>query len=237
MSKPLNQVEYAAKRTMEEIRRPYPDIDDEDFWRIYEKWRGETLIPAERLYASYLALRATLANGVEGAIVECGVFRGGSLAFFMDVVLRFGKADREFWAYDTFDGFPENVVETIHNGTTFTCESWHTENFREIFDRNLARCDYPRELVHVVVGDVLETIPIKAPERIAFLHLDTDYYEATLHEFKHLYHRVPHGCAVEVDDYNAFEGSRRATDEFLSGLDRQPMMYRSDRFGRLLVKV
>jgi O-methyltransferase len=46
---------------------------------------------------------------------------------------------------------------------------------------------YPASLLHYVEGMVEETLPKAAPERIALLRLDTDWYESTRHELIHLY--------------------------------------------------
>jgi O-methyltransferase len=74
---------------------------------------------------------------------------------------------------------------------------------------------YPRERVHLHPGLVEETIPEHAPERIALLRLDTDWYESTRHELEHLYDRVPSGGVVLLDDYGYWQGAREAVDEFL----------------------
>jgi hypothetical protein len=63
---------------------------------------------------------------------------------------------------------------------------------------------------------VEETIPGAAPERIALLRLDTDWYSSTAHELEHLYDRVPPGGIILFDDYGYWEGARRAVDEFVA---------------------
>lgn len=236
MSKPLKRAEWPARQTIEQLKEYCPDVRDELFWSLYEKWKTETLIPPDRLHASYSALSATLNNGVPGAIVECGVFRGGSFCFFLDVVQTLVGPTREFWAYDTFEGFPEEVDEVLQGGATFRRDDWHTDNFLKFFERNVSRTGYPLDKVHIVKGSVLDTIPAHGPSEIAFLHLDTDYYEATKHELEHLYDRVPKGAAVAIDDYGYFEGSRRAVDEFFAVRPKKPIMVRADHVGRLLLK-
>ena len=72
---------------------------------------------------------------------------------------------------------------------------------------------YPAERVHFVKGKVEDTIP-GAPERIAILRLDTDWYESTRHELEHLYPGSPGGVLL-LDDYGYWEGAREAVDEFL----------------------
>ena len=49
--------------------------------------------------------------------------------------------------------------------------------------------------MHFVAGPVEETVPGRAPEKVAVLRLDTDRYESTRHELVELYDRwSPAGC-------------------------------------------
>ena len=45
---------------------------------------------------------------------------------------------------------------------------------------------YPSEQIHMVKGPVEATLPDEAPEQLALIRLDTDWYESTLHELEHL---------------------------------------------------
>ena len=60
---------------------------------------------------------------------------------------------------------------------------------------------YPRERLHFVQGPVEETLPGSAPESIALLRLDTDWYSSTKHELEHLYPRLVPGGVLIIDDY------------------------------------
>ena len=64
-------------------------------------------------------------------------------------------------------------------------------------------------------GLVEETIPAKAPEKIALLRLDTDFYASTLHELRYLFPRLSKGGILIIDDYGHFLGARRAVDEYI----------------------
>src|SRR5438046_645328 len=73
------------------------------------------------------------------------------------------------------------------------------EGFDEAAVRELlASAGYPAERVHVVVGSVEETLPHHAPEALALLRLDTDWYESTRHELEHLYPRLADGGVLIV---------------------------------------
>ncbi|HEY2771698.1 MAG TPA: TylF/MycF/NovP-related O-methyltransferase [Solirubrobacteraceae bacterium] len=96
---------------------------------------------------------------------------------------------------------------------------------------------YPQDLLHYVPGKVEATIPDKAPERIALLRLDTDWYESTRHELTHLWPRLSVGGVLILDDYGHWQGARRATDEFFDSLPRPPMLHRTDHTGRTAIKI
>ena len=56
--------------------------------------------------------------------------------------------------------------------------------------------------------------PGEAPEQIALLRLDTDWYESTRHELEHLYDRLSPGGVLIIDDYGHWQGVARRHDEF-----------------------
>jgi hypothetical protein len=65
---------------------------------------------------------------------------------------------------------------------------------------------YNQELVHLVKGPVEETLPKAAPETIAILRLDTDWYKSTKHEMETLFPRLSSGGVLIIDDYGYFKG-------------------------------
>ena len=79
-----------------------------------------------------------------------------------------------------------------------------------------------------------DTLPAAAPDTIALLRLDTDWYESTAHELRHLYPRLSRGGILLVDDYGHWSGARKAVDEYF-GADR-PFLHRVDYTARLAVK-
>jgi len=101
---------------------------------------------------------------------------------------------------------------------------------------NMARTNYPAELLHYIVGDVAETIPDQAPENLALLRLDTDWYPSTLHELQQLYPRLAAGGVLIIDDYGAYAGSRKATDEYFAANGPKPFLNRIDTAARIAVK-
>lgn len=101
---------------------------------------------------------------------------------------------------------------------------------------NLSGTGYDEARLHFVKGKVEDTIPEHAPEEIALLHLDTDWYESTRHELEHLYPRLARGGVLIIDDYGHWEGARRATDEFFTAAGIHLLLNRLDYTGRIAVK-
>jgi predicted O-methyltransferase YrrM len=113
--------------------------------------------------------------------------------------------------------------------------SWHYVPAEEV-RAALLSTGYPEERVHLVEGKVEDTLPAAAPEEIAVLLLDTDWYESTRHELEQLYPRLSPGGVLILDDYGHYEGARRAVDEYFAAHGGRPLLTRVDYTGRVGVK-
>ena len=182
-------------------------------------------------------------DAVPGALVECGVWRGGMVMWLMECEQRTCPGPlpaRDVYLYDTFEGMvsprhPNDGPVAVGTYRSITSgevrrsyDEWHGEKrwaFGPIDDvrANVGRAGYPEERVHFVVGDVCETLrdPVHRPDSIALLRLDTDFYDSTSIELEVLYPRVAKGGVVILDDYYDWRGSRIATDEFLEGRESE----------------
>ena len=100
--------------------------------------------------------------------------------------------------------------------------------------KNVFSTNYNKEKFHFIVGKVEETIPEKAPEKISLLRLDTDWYESTRHELVHLFPRLSRGGIIIIDDYWSWDGSRMATDEYLSQNNIKIFLKTIDPFGGVI---
>lgn len=191
-------------------------------------------------------------NAIPGAVVECGVFRGGSVMAAAAGLLRHSPVPkREIWLYDTFEGMTEPEAEDIRvrDGlvardvydrekdlpTTDQSEWYWVRAGLEAVRTNVSMTGYPEGLLHYVVGRVEESIPSQVPESIALLRLDTDWYASTKHELEHLLPRLSPGGVLVVDDYHYWQGARKAVDEYFSNLGgRQPLWTRISSSGAVL---
>ena len=100
----------------------------------------------------------------------------------------------------------------------------------------MADTGYPPEHVHFHVGRVEETIREGAPEQIALLRLDTDWYESTYHELVHLFPRLsPEGVLI-LDDYGRWQGARQAVDRYFQETGERMLLNRIDHSGRIGIR-
>jgi hypothetical protein len=68
------------------------------------------------------------------------------------------------------------------------------------------------------------------------LRLDTDFYRSTHHELVHLYPSLVPGGVLIIDDYGAFQGARKATDEYIRQNNLRLFLSRIDEHVRLAIK-
>ncbi len=229
-----------------EIRRVTPPFPRDFGPTDIELWRsvsGYTMTSPEAVFVLADSVRYIVATGVEGAIVECGVWRGGGMMAAAKTLIEVGEADIELFLFDTFGGMTAPTERDVH-WTGPTAE----QLLRQDVDRDastvwaraalddvrgaLSQVSYPSSRIHYVVGRVEETIPGSAPDRIALLRLDTDWYESTKHELVHLYPRLSPGGILIVDDYSWWRGAREATDEYFAENPPAPFLIRIDDGGR-----
>jgi O-methyltransferase len=214
---------------------------------IIKRVRRHTLTTAPRIAALVDATAYVARNGIPGAIVECGVWRGGSVMACALTLLRHAERDRDLYLFDTFTGMvaPTPVdVRSPYDGYSpqrrwrrfhASGRQWAGVPASEV-RANVEGTGYPRERIHLVEGRVEETVPVAAPEAIALLRLDTDWYASTRHELEQLYPRLVPGGVLILDDYGHYAGARRAVDEYFGSIGDAPLLHRVDYTGRMATK-
>jgi O-methyltransferase len=217
--------------------------------RIMERAMPYTMTGGARVQSLIDAVRYCVRRGVPGAFAECGVWRGGSVLAMILTLQELTRADRDLYLYDTFEGMTEPTEHDVSPYHPPALELWEKTRGRpwpKLFDpkdfneqavrETLRSTGYPDERLHFVRGPVEETIPGGAPDHLALLRLDTDWYESTRHELFHLYPRLADGGILIVDDYGHWEGARRAVDEYFAEHARPLLLSRIDHMARIAVK-
>ncbi len=188
----------------------------DDFTDIYRAVRPFTMLNHSRARALYDGVRQVVAAGVPGNLVECGSARGGSAAL-LALTLK-GLAEppqsRTVIAFDSFAGLP---APSLENPDYELARHWtgHCRGDLDAVRAMLAELGVA-DLTECVKGLFQETLPQRKPGPIAMLHLDGDWYESTRVCLEHLWDCVSAGGIVQIDDYGAWAGARKAVDEFLA---------------------
>jgi O-methyltransferase len=228
-------------------KKELPGDYDAESKEIIGAVREYTMTGNDKLFALIQAVRYVVRHHIPGDIVECGVWRGGSMQAAARALIASDDTQRDLYLFDTFEGMPPPSERDVrHDGRpagelmAAAAESregskvWAIASLEDVRD-GFSRIPYPAERVHFVEGKVEDTIPAGAPERIAILRLDTDWYESTRHELEHLYSRLSPGGVLILDDYGYWEGARAAVDEFLEQTGERLLLTRMAS-GRIAVK-
>jgi hypothetical protein len=224
-----------------------PDLTEDDL-KIIASVKGFTITSVERIYGLINAVRYVTQNQIPGDIVECGVWKGGSVMAAATTLLAMGSKDRDLYLYDTYTGMTPPTEKDTTRFETKTAQQtydvykegdickWVYAPFEEV-RRNVCSTGYPEDKLHFVVGPVEKTLLQQVPAQISLLRLDTDFYESTRAEMEYLYPRLSPGGVIIVDDYGHWEGARLAVDEYLAKTKTKLLLNRLDYSGRIGIKL
>lgn len=198
-----------------------------DLHRYYRPWESPAFLqslPAAVLENTmlsplkmYMLLRLLMqTRSLNGAVLEAGVWNGGSARLMADYLDSIG-ASKHLWLLDTFEGY--DGVDSRKDGALAEkglMQGKSADEVRALFART-------RTPVHIVKGAIPGTLgAVEAPE-ISFAHIDVNLYSPTRHATEFVLKRMPRGGIILFDDYNwpATYGVRQAIDEVCSQFDQQ----------------
>jgi hypothetical protein len=245
-ARPKPKPKPAAKPKPKPKAKALPSDYDDEAKEIIRAVRPWTMTGPDKMYALIQAVRYVARHRIPGDVVECGVWRGGSMQAVARTLLAAGDTARDLHLFDTYEGMPppsdrdlrrsdeRSAEELLAEESREDSKVWAVATLDDVKD-GFSRLDYPAERVHFVKGKVEDTIPGHAPEQISILRLDTDWYESTRHELEHLYPRLSPGGVLLLDDYGYWEGAREAVDEFLEQSGERLLLMRMAS-GRLAIK-
>lgn len=227
-------------------RKTLPTDMEPQFVQMFQRCSPFSMTSIERMYGLYGAVNHVCRQGVEGDFVECGVWQGGS-AMMMACALRAAEVDRRIWLYDTFAGMTEPTADDRDFSGQSAGEKWLSKQTTDgnlwcraglaKVKQNMESTGHPSTSVRYIEGPVEQTLLKDAPDKIALLRLDTDWYESTKAELEVLYPRLSIGGVLIVDDYGHWQGARKAVDEYFARPDvKSPLLVRLDYTGRLAVR-
>ena len=231
---------------MDLVRYPYSrsSLDfDELKIRIFHSVKNYTMTSPERIDALIEATKYIVREKIDGAFVECGVWKGGSVMAMVLTLKEMGEI-RELYLYDTFSGMSAPSDVDGDEALKIFSENRTSENSSKLLfspveevEKNIFDTGYPKEKCHFIKGKVEDTIPKTIPQKIALLRLDTDFYESTKHELVHLFPRLTPRGVIILDDYGRWQGAKKAVDEYIAENKLCIFLNRIDDQGRMAIKM
>lgn len=161
-------------------------------------------------------------DGVPGCLIETGVALGGS------AVVLAARADRAFHGYDVFGMIPpprpndppevHQRYATIADGASQGINGDDYYGYRhDLYEHvasTLARYSTPvSDGVHLHKGLFEDTLHPDGP--VALAHIDCDWYDPVRLSLERIEPFLSPGGFLVGDDYYAYDGARRAFDEFM----------------------
>ena len=186
----------------------------EEHASIWWKVKPYTNASVERIVALCQSIAYLENHGIQGAIVECGVEKGGGVLASALALLALQSTQRQLYLYD------------LLAGTTALAE----------VKQAMMQTRYPWEKLIFVQGNVEASLPRHAPEQIGLLRLTSDHYESTYHELKCLFPRLASDGILMVDQYGQGHGAKRAADSYFSEQGIPASLRMIDASGRLSIK-
>jgi O-methyltransferase len=183
------------------------------FQKYYSVAAPRTLVTPDRCYVLFTLLQQALA--LDGDIVECGVYRGGTAAMLAKVIVESGSS-RKLYLFDTFGGMPETDSQRdLHVKGDFSDTSL------EAVQRFV---NQPKTVVFRK-GFIPETFVGLEAHQFSFAHIDVDIYRSIIDSLEFIWPRLLSGGFIVFDDYGfpSCPGARQAVDQFFAGTKMHPL--------------
>lgn len=221
---------------------------DEFHKHILKLVKNYTMTSPERLYTLIEAVKYLSLNNIKGDIVECGVWRGGSMMTIAETLVSLEDTSRQLYLFDTFEGMPEADEVLDFDSNNNSAIKYMLDNTKseddfiwafaplDLVKKNINSTKYPSHKVKYVKGKVEDTLPHSSLEKISLLRLDTDWYSSTKHELNILFSLIVKGGVLIIDDYGHWNGAKLAVDEYIKENNITILLNRIDYSGRIAIK-
>lgn len=247
MKKKISKIIQKLLSNKPENELKIPSDFEENHIQTLQLVKDNTMTSPERIFSLIEAVKYIEKNNIGGDIVECGVWKGGSMMAVAHTLMNLNSANRSLYLYDTYEGMNEPTDhDKVYSGESAISMLEKNQDKEKnlvwaysplsLVKENIASTKYPADKVHFVQGKVEDTIPYTMPSTISILRLDTDWYESTKHELIHLFPKLVPGGVLILDDYGYWQGARKAVDEYIAENNIKILLNRIDETGRIGIK-
>ncbi len=224
VSRALRRFDYVLAR---DAHQSEEDRYNGRVWAVY----AHTMIGVPRLDNIQHAIETVIEEGIEGDLIETGVWRGGATIFMRAVLKAHGVNDRRVFVADSFDGLPEpDPAHIADKGDTHHLYSYLKVSREEVED-NFRKYALLDDKVVFLDGWFKDTLPIAPIDKLSVLRLDGDMYGSTIEVLNTLYPKLSSGGFCIIDDY-ALSACQRAVDDFRRQQGIVDEMHQTDWTGR-----
>jgi len=194
---------------------------------------AQTMVGLERLKNIRYCVEVVIADGVEGDLIEAGVWRGGASIFMCGVLKAHGDRIRKLTVADSFEGLPPPNAE-LYPADAEGHGRWHEADHLAVsvdeVRANFERYGLLNDRINFLKGWFRDTLPTLRDRTWAVVRLDGDMYESTMDGLTNLYDGLAAGGFLIIDDYQ-IEECRRAVDDFRRTRDIKEPIERIDWTG------
>jgi len=206
-----NQVGQLTQRFGFEIayKKPYDPATRE----VGGDWpsRAESMIGLKRMDNLIQCVSTVIEDGVDGDLIETGVWRGGACIMMRGVLKAFGDTSRSVWVADSFEGLPKPNSAKYEADAGDTHFEWSGLQVGvEQVKHNFRRYGLLDDQVKFLVGWFKDTLPDAPIDKLAVARLDGDMYESTIQAIEVLYPKLQPGGFLIVDDFGTHVSQAQA---------------------------
>jgi len=162
----------------------------------------------------------SMTKDVKGDILECGVFKGSGLMFWLKILSIYEPdSQKKVIGFDTFKFFAGALTEQESKSVEEYLEEADLKEISKESIYNFARNAGLDQRVELIEGDISLTardyVSDNPNKSISLLHLDLDTYDGTKASLESLYPMVSSGGIIIFDEYgNPKWKETEAVDEF-----------------------
>ena len=189
------------------------NADEREEGKIWPTY-ADTMIGHKRLDNLQVCVETVIREGVEGDLIETGVWRGGACILMRAILAAYGIEDRKVYVADSFEGLPKPNPEKFPADKSNRLHiERHLAVSQEEVENNFRKYGLLDDSVVFLKGWFKDTL-LNAPiEKLAILRFDGDMYESTMDVLRNLYPKLSKGGFCIIDDY-VWPACRNAVDEF-----------------------
>lgn len=209
--------------------------EDADFVPTWQACRAYTTTSLERGLAIYRATRYIVEHRVPGVFVACGIGQGGAVMIALKTLQLLDAGHRRFILFDTFCGMTEpgpfdqdyrgNHASPLPGDTARSAQNDRTQREARLNEvrATIAAVGYDDSKIRFRAGDVRRTLAKSNLPGIAWLRLNTHYYDSTYAELTYLYPRLVQQGILQVDGYGHWRGAQKAVDDYFAEIGPAPL--------------